>query len=265
MQHVNGMKIAESWYECHALGDGITLIRETCVAAWLRCNIWHVRGREFDLLIDTGMGLRPLKKELAQLCERPIKVISTHCHFDHIGGAHEFDCRLGHRAERDIHAHPDESNTASWSDFVRAETFHALPYAGFTAEQFSVKPAPLTGYLDEGDVLDLGDRHFRIYHLPGHSPGSIALHDPDRGVLFSGDVIYDGDLFDTVYHSDREHYQHSLERLRTLHIDVVHGGHFNSFGYQRMLSIIDRYNAGEGRLGNAADWVDAVTRSKEWL
>ncbi len=94
----------DDWYEIQNVSDGISLIREKYVANWLRCNIWHVRGKNFDLLIDTGMGLRPLKKEIAALSQNPIKVISTHCHFDHIGGAHEFDCRLGHKSEEYIHA-----------------------------------------------------------------------------------------------------------------------------------------------------------------
>ena len=58
--------------------------------------IWHVRGRDFDLIVDTGLGLRPLKAEIAKLVDKPMKAVLTHSHFDHAGGAHEFNCRLGH-------------------------------------------------------------------------------------------------------------------------------------------------------------------------
>ncbi|MCZ6579478.1 MAG: MBL fold metallo-hydrolase [Gammaproteobacteria bacterium] len=244
------------WYEIHNISEGVSLIREKYVANWLRCNIWHVRGNSFDLLIDTGMGLRPLKNEIAALSQNPIKVISTHCHFDHIGGAHEFDCRLGHKSEEYIHADPTEHNTGGWNAFVRAETFVQLPDDSFVVENYSVKSAPLTGYLDEGDVLDLGNRVFQIMHLPGHSPGSIALYEKNTGCLFSGDVVYDGALFDTVYHSDPQLYRESLARLRELPIQLVHGGHYDSFGREKLLSIIDRYFRGEGRMGNAAEWVN---------
>lgn len=246
----------DDWFEVIRISDGVSLIREKYVADWLRCNIWHVRGRSFDLLIDTGMGLRPLKKEIATLSENPIKVISTHCHFDHIGGAHEFDCRLGHQSEASIHAKPDKHSAGDWDAFIRAETFIRLPNDSFVVEDYAVTPAALTGYLDEGDVLDLGDRVFQIYHLPGHSPGSIALYDLKNRVLFSGDVIYDGDLFDTVYHSDPEIYRHSLSRLKELPVELVHGGHYESFGREKMLSVIDRYFSGEGRIGDAKNWVD---------
>ncbi|MCZ6668341.1 MAG: MBL fold metallo-hydrolase [Gammaproteobacteria bacterium] len=246
----------DDWYEIHKISEGVSLIREKHVANWLRCNIWLVRGNNFDLLIDTGMGLRPLKNEIAALSQNPIKVISTHCHFDHIGGAHEFDCRLGHKSEEYIHADPTEHNTGGWNAFVRAETFVRLPDDSFVVENYSVKSAPLTGYLDEGDVLDLGNRVFQIMHLPGHSPGSIALYEKNTGCLFSGDVVYDGALFDTVYHSDPQLYRESLARLRELPIQLVHGGHYDSFGREKLLSIIDRYFRGEGRIGNAAEWVN---------
>ena len=243
------------WYESIRITDEITLIREKYVAHWLRCNIWHVRGRNHDILIDSGMGLRPLKQEIASLADRPIKVISTHAHFDHIGGAYEFDCRLGHRLEEDIHRNPDGENTAT-SGFVRAETFTALPDQQFRVEDYKVTAAPLTGYLDEGDVVDLGDRSFQIFHMPGHSPGSIALLDAKNKTLFSGDLIYDGDLYDSVYHSDRELYRESLQRLREFDVDVIHGGHEESFGKQQMLEIIDNYLAGFGTLGDVNTWVE---------
>ncbi len=248
--------MTNDWYEIRSISDGISLIREKYVADWLRCNIWHVQGRNFDLLIDTGMGLRPLKKEIASISDNPIKVISTHCHFDHIGGANEFDCRLGHKSEASIHASPDKHSAGDWDAFIRAETFIRLPDDSFVVENYSVTPAPLTGYLDEGDVLDLGNRAFQIYHLPGHSPGSIALYDKNEQVLFSGDVIYDGDLFDTVYHSDPEIYRDSLNRLKQLPIELFHAGHYASFGRQQMLTIIERYFSGEGRIGDAKNWVD---------
>src|SRR5688572_31671348 len=85
------LPVAKDWYEVLPVSSGISLIRETHVAPWMRCNIWHIRGRDRDLLIDSGMGLRPLKAEVARLAERPVVAISSHAHFDHIGCSGEFD------------------------------------------------------------------------------------------------------------------------------------------------------------------------------
>ena len=248
-------QVALDWYQTENLGEGVTLIRERYVADWLRCNIWHLRGRDRDLLVDAGMGLRPLKLEVPLLTEKPVLAVASHCHFDHIGGSHEFDTRLGHAAEAEIMAAPTNETTAVGA-FVRAETFSALPYEGFTPESFAVRPAPLTGYLDEGDVLDLGDRVFKVLHLPGHSPGSIALFEAATGILFSGDIVYNGALYDSVYHSDPALYRESLIRLSELPVTVVHGGHYGSFGAARLAEIIDGYLAGGQRMADAAAWIE---------
>ncbi|MEM6933812.1 MAG: MBL fold metallo-hydrolase [Pseudomonadota bacterium] len=249
--------VAETWYETHPMADGITLIRETHIASWLRCNMWHVRGRDRDLIIDTGMGLRPLVQEIAILRDRPVTAIISHTHFDHAAGLYQFSDRCGHSAEAEVIADPTPYNTVADTGYVRSEAFLALPWAGFEPTDFVVKPAPLTELLDEGDVVDLGDRHFKIVHLPGHSPGSIGLYETQTGTFFSGDILYDGELLDTLYHSDAEIYRDSLRRLREMPISLVHGGHFASFGRDRMRELIDAYLAGWNRLGASSEWVSS--------
>ena len=237
------MPVAQDWYEVQNLSDGISLIREKHVAHWLRCNIWHVRGRDRNLIIDTGMGLRPLTQEVAGLVDRPLTAIMTHSHFDHSGGMHQFCDRCGHTLEAGIIAEPSPTNTVADTGYVRADTFTALPYAGFFHESYVVRPAPLTQLLNEGDVVDLGDRVFRIFHLPGHSPGSIALFEKATGIFFSGDVIYDGPLIDNLYHSQAEVLLESHARLRELAVRTVHAGHFGSFGLDKMHALLDVYQA----------------------
>ena len=56
------LPVAERWFEHRTLDDGISHIWEPHVIAFMRCNIWHVPGRERDLLIDTGMGMASLKE-----------------------------------------------------------------------------------------------------------------------------------------------------------------------------------------------------------
>ena len=247
--------VPRDWYRTESLGDGVTLITESHVASWLRCNIWHVRGRDRDLLIDTGMGVRPLKAEVSLLTERPVTAIVTHTHFDHSGGLHEFEERCGHPAEAEVMTAPTPENTLSDGGFVRAESFLALPHEGFEIRDYTVKPAPLTGHLDEGDLLDLGDRHFKVLHLPGHSPGSIGLYETETQILFSGDAIYNGPLIDDIFHSDATLYDETMRRLRELPVSVVHGGHSPSFGREAMQTIIDEYLAGGRRLGDTEAWI----------
>jgi glyoxylase-like metal-dependent hydrolase (beta-lactamase superfamily II) len=255
-------QVPAEWYNVRHVADGISHIYERYVGDWLRCNIWHVRGRDRDILIDSGMGMRPLKAEIAALADRPVTAISSHAHFDHIGGAHEFDEHLGHKSEAEIYENPTRPATCAIGAWIRTETITALPHENYRIEDFALTPAPLTGYLDEGDIVDLGDRAFAVYHLPGHSPGSIALFEQATGILLSGDVIYDAALIDDAYHSDPQVYEASLRRLRELPVSVIHPGHGTSFGRDKMRDIIDEYLAGGRRLGDAEAYILKALESR---
>ena len=222
----------------------------------MRCNIWHVRGRDYDLVIDTGMGLSPLKDWIMRETDRPVKAIMTHSHFDHAGSLHEFDCRLGHKAEAGIIANPTPDTVVYSGDWPKIEIVDPKAHPDYTAESYSITPVPLTGYLDEGDVLDLGDRAYQILHLPGHSPGSIALWDVKAKTLFSGDAVYDGELLDNLYHSDPEIYLRTLHRLKELDAEVFHAGHYPSFGKARLDELVDRYLTGHNTITDVRAWYE---------
>lgn len=250
------LKVAGQWYEVAAIGGGIHRILETHVAPWMRCNMWLIEGRTRDLLIDFGMGLRPLKAEIARLRERPVTAVCSHCHFDHVGCAHEFADRLGHRADAAVHAAPDLDTTCARA-WIASDLLTALPHAGYSLTDYRITPAPLTGYLDDGDVIDTGDRTFQVFHLPGHSPGSIALYERATRTLFSGDIVYDGALIDNAWHSSPADYRASLERLRALPVEVVHAGHEPSFKQARLHGLIDAYLSGEQRITDVSAFIAA--------
>jgi glyoxylase-like metal-dependent hydrolase (beta-lactamase superfamily II) len=133
--------------------------------------------------------------------------------------------------------------------YVTEEHFSVVPFAGFTVSTYRVQPAPLSSSLDDGDVLDIGDRAFTVLHVPGHSPGSIALWEKKTGLLFSGDCLYDGLLLDDLYHCNSEHFVSSMRRLRQLPVSVVHAGHFDSVGRARTHTLADEYIAGKRKPG----------------
>lgn len=241
------MRIAtpETWYESTFVGEGVTHIHEPHIHPFYRCNIWHVRGRDQDLLIDSGMGVVSLRRQIAALAERPVLALASHTHFDHIGNHHEFEERLVHAAEADLIARP--SRPATLADiYVRGEIFDALPFADWDPDRYEVEPAPATRLVAEGDILDLGDRRFEVLHLPGHSPGSIGLWEERTGILFSGDAIYDGELIDDCYHSNVGDYIATMRRLRELPATIVHGGHFPSFGRERLRELARAYLDAKG-------------------
>lgn len=113
-------------------------------------------------------------------------------------------------------------------------------------DDYRIIPAPLTELLDEGDVVDLGNRKFTVLHLPGHSPGSIALLDGHNGEFFSADAMYDGGIVDDVPTSDVDAYLRTMKRLSELDIAIGHGGHGPSYDRKRMREIAAAYIASRG-------------------
>jgi len=246
------------------LADDVTLVSETGVAPWLRCNIWHVRGRDRDLVIDTGMGLSPLKAEILRLSDRPLTAIITHSHFDHSAGLHEFDDRRGHPSEDALMAAGEAGSMVSSGAWTAAELVDPRVYPDFDPETYMVRAAPLTDHLDDGDVVDLGDRAFGVLHLPGHSQGSIGLYEATTGTLFSGDAIYDGPLLDNMPDSDPAVLCATHARLLALAPTVVHGGHFPSFGSKRLVELTGEYLAGGLRIDDFAAWMAEQRAGAPW-
>ncbi len=242
------LPIADHWFETKRLDDDVTLIWEPNAIPLVRCNMWHVRGRDCDMLIDSGFGFFSLKEHVALVTEKPVLCVGSHTHFDHMGGHWEFDRRLIHPAEADLLANPTRANTVS-DLYMSLDIFTALPFEGFDPEDYNVRAAPPTRLIEEGDVIDLGDRQFEVIHTPGHSPGSICLWEPAGEILFSGDVVYDGEILNDLYHSVPEDVIASMERLRAIPARAIHGGHFPSFGGPRMIELIDEYLAGRRKLG----------------
>lgn len=252
----NGFPVADHWFERRRIDDTLTLLWEPHVDPLVRCNIWHVRGRDRDLLIDMGMGIVSLRDELADVLEHDVRAVITHGHFDHVGSWHEFTDRVAHPLEPTGEAGALSGRRALVTstfgpDFVASLTaagypvgeylVTAVPEADFDVHAFEMTFASPTALVQQGDIIDLGDRAFDVLHVPGHSPGSIGLWESATGTLFSGDAIYDGPLLDEVAGADIDDYVATMERLRELPVTTVHGGHDPSFGRERYLEIIDGY------------------------
>ncbi len=226
-----------NWYDVQKVGDDVTYICEPFIKEFYRCNIWHVRGSKSDMLVDSGMGVVSLCEWVPVVTEKALTAVASHTHFDHIGCHYEFEDRAVHSAEADLLAHPTRENTLA-TPYVTDDIFTMLPPEPYNSVTYAVKKAPATRSVEDGDVIDLGNRIFEVIHTPGHSPGGIALWEETTGILFSGDIHYDGPLIEDVYHSNAADYLRSMERLLELPVKIVHGGHFPSFGAERHRALI---------------------------
>lgn len=245
------MEVAAEWFSWELADDGLARIWEPHVHEFMQANMWLVRGREADLLIDAGLGLGDLAGTLRRwglIGDRPLLLFISHVHADHHGGAHQFWPRVCHPAEAAW-----LSERSDWHPLVAAEyetdfgdvaasdgagddandglLISALPAAGFRPREHTVVPAVPTLQLGEGDGIDLGGRRFEVLHLPGHSPGSVALWEEGSATLFAGDVVYDeGPLLDEITGSSVPDYCATMRRLLGLPVRTVFAGHGAPFG-----------------------------------
>lgn len=249
------LAIADRWFTRKRVDDQITLLTEPAVHPLLRCNIWHVRGRSRDLVVDTGLGVASLTEAAVDLFSADVLAVATHSHMDHSGSFHEFEHRAIHEAEVDsattaaeglpLDVSTYDADTLAWfSDIgydISGGLLTAIPHDGFDVANHEMIGAAPTMTLRTGDTIDLGDRSFEVLHLPGHSPGSIGLWEERSGVLFSGDAVYDGPLLDEIPGADIDAYIATMERLIDLPVTVVHAGHDPSMSPDRFRNVIRDY------------------------
>jgi glyoxylase-like metal-dependent hydrolase (beta-lactamase superfamily II) len=233
------------WFKLETVSEGVLRITEPFVHPFFRANLYRIAGRDFDIQLDFGVGVASLFSAMGD-AGKPVLAVATHAHVDHVGSFHEYPRRAGHAAEAATFATMDDDGTlASW--FVREpNALEGLPSPGFTMSDFRLQPAALTQVLAGGDRINTGSRVFTVLHLPGHSPGSIALLDEHNGEFFSGDAIYDDELVDDIPGADIETYLATMSRLARLDIRIGHGGHGESFGKARMQEIAREYLVSKG-------------------
>ena len=252
------LPVQDPWFEVTQLAPHLFRITEPRCHRWVRANCFLILGGERDILVDSGMGVAALRPVLDRLSSRPRLVFTTHAHIDHVGSHQEFStCEiLVHPAEADALARPGQQGlrflkrSAEEVAALRRSgiepsdlMLEAVPFAGYDLETYRRPPVKPTRLVSEGDVVETGDREFQVLHLPGHSPGSIALWERSSGSLFSGDAIYDGVIVDTGPGSDVEIYRATMKRLEALPVAHVFGGHNAPMTRTRMLDVVSGYLA----------------------
>lgn len=201
--------------------DDWFVTREVLEAVWeiaepTHVYTWLVSGAERAVLLDTGLGIRSIRPVAERLCGRPVEVVSTHYHFDHVGGHPEFaeiaihqagQAKLAAGAPRallDAYLQARDDMQPELEALIELD--QKLPFltpdarprplpADFDRDAWTVGPAHATRLLGDGDVLDLGSRRLHVLHTPGHSPDGISLLDEEAGVLFVGDAFNIGDIY----------------------------------------------------------------------
>ncbi len=228
---------ADTWFAIEPIDEnGVRRVRETHVHEYGGGSMWLAEGRERALLVETGLGVAPLRCFLETVTTKPVVAFASLGYYDHAGDVHRV-------------ARPDRINTAA--AWYLDEAFQALPREGFDPTTYVMPGSEPTRLLGDGDTIDLGGRDFEVHHLPGITSGASALFEPATGVLFTGesvvwdgDFVYDGEPAERTGDADRDAFRRSMERLLALPASAVYPGHFGRGDLAAMRHAIETYLAG---------------------
>lgn len=208
------------WFTVERLDEDTFVISE--YRHWEETHCYLLLGSERGLLIDTGLGIADLGSEAAKFTGLPVTAALTHAHWDHIGGLDGFP---------DFYASAQELTWLNGSFPLPVATVRkmladrcVLP-EGFDLERYELFRGTPTKVLSDGDTIDLGGRRLEALHTPGHSPGHLCFWEPERGYLFTGDLVYRGTLYANYPSTDPRAYLASLERISDLPVRRVFPGH----------------------------------------
>jgi len=237
-EYTSAKPVADQWFSVDPCEDSILMLREIHVDPYTVGDIWIVRGRDCDLVIDTGLGLVSPVPVVEAIAGKPVIAVVLNDSFDHAGGWHGFAERSCHpldAAELEIFNVED----AGVGDYLTDAMLWALPRADYQLSDYTLTPAKATRLVDEGDEFDLGDRQLLVMHAPGRGPGGLAIWEQATGSLFTSDMLYDGDHGLAWPPDDAPAYCASLRRFRELPVKRVYPGHYGPMGRKRMLEVID--------------------------
>lgn len=131
-------------------------------------------------VIDPGDDLQPVLRAIDAEQVEIEKILITHAHFDHAGGAFELSQQLDVPIEGPHIADKPLIDNIS----LQAEGWGFAPVPPFTPHR----------WLQQGDQVSVGKLRLQVLHCPGHTPGHVVFFNEDAGVAFVGDVLFRGSI-----------------------------------------------------------------------
>lgn len=189
----------DDWFALENIAPGITAIGEPRY----HYRNWNylIEGKDSALLFDTGPGLRDIALVVASLTKKPLIVVPSHLHFDHVGNLHKFSSIA--MADLPLLRALDQNGVIQENSDLFLGDRENLKWPHFSVSR----------WLAIGSKIDLGGRTLEVLHTPGHSPDSVTLYLKPDNILLVADFIYPGALYAQVPGSNLADYLSSADAL----------------------------------------------------
>ncbi len=155
----------------------MTLIFKSFVVGSLQnnCYVVHEPVSNSAAIIDPAEGIEPVINYLNSNAMVLGKILITHAHFDHILG-----CQAVKEAfpSTSVFLHPDDASL--WQRCGNAQLFGYL----------AVKLPEPTHWLQDSEIISIGNDELEVRHTPGHTPGHVVYYSKSAGCVFCGDLIF---------------------------------------------------------------------------
>jgi len=219
------VKTFQSWFDVYRLAQGTYAIYEPNQFEEAICYL--VEGKERAALVDTGTGIGNIREVVEKLTNLPIVVVLTHEHYDHVGGAWRFDEIIHYNNETALQVLARGMDNASLQRYISGDYLWKPLPENFDSETWTIPSITPTLLVEDGDIIELGDRELEVIYTPGHSPGQMCLLDKSQRILYSGDHFFPGPLYAHTPDSKIADYIASNKKLvlRLEEFDHICSGH----------------------------------------
>jgi len=186
---------------------------------WQETVSYLMIGREKALLIDTGMAFGNIKLNVEALTDKPVIVVNSHSHYDHVSNNHHFDTVYGRDlafTAKNASGHPK----TTWQNAIQPSAVSANLPIGFNYDNYKNIGFDIDHFLKDGEIIDLGGRKIEVIFAPGHTPDGMLFFDRAAGLLATGDTFYPSTLWAHRDDADFNDYIASAKKMAAMQQDV---------------------------------------------
>lgn len=198
------------WFELYQVAEGVTAIYEPY--QWQEVISYLIEGDDQALLFDTGNGIADIAALVVGLTDKPISIINSHSHYDHVGGNHAFEKIYAMDTPFTRAREAGHDNGVIGIEVSKQALCRPLP-TGVTEKNHVGRPYKVSNFIRDGFEIDLGNRRLEVMHVPGHTPDAIVLLDRNAGLMWTGDSYYSGPIWLFAPETDLDAFEQSVQKL----------------------------------------------------